>query len=37
LQKNNYFKLKEEAEMSELKIEETMLALERGEVQVEDL
>jgi hypothetical protein len=29
--------LKEEAEMSELKIEEAMLALERAEIQVEDL
>jgi hypothetical protein len=37
LQKNSYFKLKEEAEVSELKIEEAMLALERGEIQVEDV
>ena len=35
--KNQYFKLKEEAEISELRIEEAMLSLERGEIGVEQL
>ena len=37
LLKSNYFKLKQDAELSELKIEESMLGLERGERTVEDL
>ena len=37
LLKSNYFKLKQDAEVSELKIEESMLGLERGERTVEDL
>ena len=37
LQKTSYFKLKEESEISELKIQEAVLAFERGEIQVEEL
>ena len=36
-QKKEYMKLREDAEISEIKIEEAMLAFERGEIEVERL